>query len=72
MIRFSRQKTIIGTDHDSIVFIVTQTKLSTSNTDKLNLRLVRVAMYLSQFELDIRVKIKRDHVILDALSRLLV
>lgn len=42
----------------------------TSNTDKLNLRLVRVEMYLSQFELDIRHKFDRDHVISDALFRL--
>ncbi len=42
----------------------------TSNTDKLNLRLVRADMYLSQFDLDIKHKSERDHVISDALSRL--
>jgi hypothetical protein len=42
----------------------------TSNTNKLNLRLVRVGMYLSQFDLDIRHKSERNHVISDALSRL--
>ncbi len=42
----------------------------TSNTDKLNLRLVRAETYLSQFELNIRHKFGRDHVISDALFRL--
>jgi hypothetical protein len=41
-----------------------------SNTNKLNLRLVRAEMYLSQFDLNIQHKSDRDHVILDALSRL--
>ncbi len=44
--------------------------MTTSNTDKLNLRLIRVDMYLSQFDLDIRHKADRDHVISDVLSRL--
>ncbi len=44
--------------------------MTTSNTDKLNLRLVRADMYLSQFDLNIRHKSDRDHVIPNALSRL--
>ncbi len=42
----------------------------TFNIDKLNLRLVRVDMYLSQFDLNIRHKSDKDHVISNALSRL--
>ncbi len=42
----------------------------TFNTNKLNLRLIRARMYLSQFKLNVRHKSERDHVILDALSRL--
>ncbi len=42
----------------------------TLNIDKLNLRLVRANMYLSQFDLDIKHKSKRDHVISNVLSRL--
>ncbi len=41
-----------------------------SNIDKFNLRLVKIEMYLSQFELNIRHKFDRDHVISDALFRL--
>jgi hypothetical protein len=70
MIRASKHSTIIWTNHSVIVAIIKQTKMITSNIDKLNLRLVRVDMYLSQFDLDIRHKSKRDHVISDALSRL--
>lgn len=44
--------------------------MTTSNSDKFNLRLVRVEMYLSQFDLNIRHKSERDHIISDALSRL--
>ncbi len=36
----------------------------------MNLRLVEVEMYLSQFDLDVRHKSERNHVISDALSRL--
>ncbi len=44
--------------------------MTTSNTNKLNLRLMRIDMYLSQFDLNIRHKSDREHVISDALSRL--
>jgi hypothetical protein len=70
MIRASKHSTIIWTNHSITTSIVKQSKMFTSNTDKLNLRFVRVDMYLSQFDLDIRHKSKRDHVISDVLSRL--
>jgi hypothetical protein len=70
MIRASRHLTIIWTDHSITTVIVKQTKLIIFNTNKLNFRLIRVVMYLSQFELDVRHKSKWDHVISDALSRL--
>ena len=43
----------VYTDHSATTSIVKQTKLTTSSTDKLNLRLVRALMYLSQFNLDV-------------------
>jgi hypothetical protein len=70
MIRASRHLTIIWTNHSTIASIVKQIKMSISNIDKLNLRLVRVEMYLSQFDLNIRHKSNRDHIISNALSRL--
>jgi hypothetical protein len=44
--------------------------LSTSSTDKLNLRLVRASQYLSSFNLSIRHKSGASNVVPDALSRL--
>jgi hypothetical protein len=70
MIRVSKHLIIIWTDHAVTAVIAKQTKMTTSNSDKFNLRLVRVEMYLSQFDLNIRHKSERDHIISDALSRL--
>ncbi len=70
MIRASKHSIIIWTDHSTTTIIVKQTKLSIINIDKLNLRLIRVVMYLSQFNLDVRHKSERDHVISNVLSRL--
>jgi hypothetical protein len=70
MIKTSKHLIIIWTDHSATTVIIKQTKLSIINTNKLNLRLVRAVMYLSQFELDVRHKSKRDHVISNALFRL--
>ncbi len=69
MIRASKHSTIIWTNHSITTSIVKQSKMFIFNTNKLNLRFVRVDMYLSQFDLDIRHKSKRDHVISNALSR---
>jgi hypothetical protein len=70
MIRTSKHFTIIWTDHSVIVSIIKQTKMNTFNTNKLNLRLVKVDIYLSQFDLNVRHKSDRDHVISNALFRL--
>jgi len=48
--------TIIYTDHSAAVPISRQTSLTTSSTDKLNLRLVRALQYLSGFNLAVRHK----------------
>jgi len=50
--------------------ICRQTSLTTSSTDKLNLRLVRASQYLSGFNLSIRHKAGKANIVLDALSRL--
>lgn len=61
---------IVYTDHSAAVQISRQTTLSTSSTDKLNLRLVRASQYLSGFNLAIRHKDGKKNVVPDALSRL--
>ena len=70
MIRSSDHPTIVYTDHGATPSIASQTKLTTSSTDKANLRLVRASTYLSQFRLDIRHKPGKAHIVPDALSRL--
>jgi hypothetical protein len=70
MIRAFRHFTMIWTNHSITTLIVKQIKMITSNSNKLNSRLVRVDMYLSQFNLDIKHKSERNHVISNALSRL--
>ena len=62
--------TIIYTDHSAAVPISRQTTLTTSSTDKLNLRLVRASQYLSSFNIALRHKAGKSNVVPDALSRL--
>ena len=62
--------TVIYTDHGAALGIAKQTSLSTSSTDKLNLRLVRASDYIQRFNLDIRHKPGKQHIVPDALSRL--
>ena len=62
--------TIIFTDHAANSAIARQITLSSSSIDKFNLRLVRASIYLSQFNLNIKYRSKKEHIILDALSRL--
>jgi hypothetical protein len=40
------------------------------NSDKLNLRLVRAELYLSQYTLDIRYRADKNNTVLNAFSRL--
>ena len=61
---------MIYTNHSAAVPISNQTSLTSSSTDKLNLRLVRASQYLSQFNLAIRYKSSKSNIVPDALSRL--
>ena len=70
LINSSSRPTIVYTDHSAAVWIARQTSLMTTSTEKLNLRLVRASAFLSQFDLDVRFRPGKEHVIADALSRL--
>ena len=70
MIEAAKHTTVIFTDHNANTSIAKQTTLSSSNTDKLNLRLVRASTYLSQFRLEVKYRPGKDHIVPDALSRL--
>ena len=63
--------TMIYIDHDVALKIVKQISLITIFINKLNLRLIRVSDYLQRFNLNIRHKLKKQHIISDILSRLI-
>jgi hypothetical protein len=70
LINSSSRPTIVYTDHSAATWIARQTSLITTSTEKLNLRLVRASAFLSQFDLDVRFRPGKEHVVPDALSRL--
>lgn len=60
---------IVFIDYSTNLLIVNQIKLISSNTDKLNLRLVRAFIYLFQFQLDVKYRSDKQYIISDILSR---
>ena len=66
----SKHTTVIYIDHETNSAIVSQTKLNTISIDKLNMKLIKTSIYLSQFQLKIRHKSKKFNIISNALSRL--
>ena len=70
LIETSKGPTIFYTDHGAALSIARQTTLSTSSTDKLNLRLVRASDYVQRFNIILRHKPGKQHTVPDALSRL--
>ena len=61
---------IVFTNHVVNTSIIKQTTFINNNTNKFNLRLIRVSIYLSQFRLDMKYRIDKKNVIFDVLSRL--
>lgn len=59
--------TIVYNDHGASLGIAKQTTLSTSSTDKLNIRLVRASNYIRWFQLNITHKPGKQHIVPDAL-----
>ena len=70
IIEISFDKTIVYIDHDSALDIVAQTTMTIISIDKLNLRLIRAFDYIQRFNLNIRHKFDKQHIVFDALSRL--
>lgn len=68
----STYEVTIITDYTSTAGIVRQTALTSSAIDKLNNRLIRASLYLSQYKnLKICYVLGRKYIVLDALLRLL-
>ena len=61
---------VIYTDHDSTLKIVKQTFFIISSIDKFNFRFVRASNYIQRFNFDIRHKFDKQHIMSNALSRL--
>ena len=71
IVESSQQKSfIIFTNYDVVLNITKQIFLIISSTNKFNLRLIKTSNYIQRFELEIRHKFEKQHIILDALSRL--
>ena len=70
MIESAKQINVILIDHTANISIVKQTTFANNNTDKLNFRLIRASIYLSQFRLNVKYRPGKKHVIPDVLSRL--
>lgn len=62
--------TITYTDYKATLIIANQISLTTSSTDKLNLRFVPAFDYIQRFNLIIKHKFERFHLIFNALLRL--
>ena len=62
---------MIYIDHDAALRIAKQITLTTSSTNKLNLRLIRASDYIQRFRnIEFRYKLDFRHIVPDALSRL--
>lgn len=59
-------------NYDASSSIVKQIKLTSSNIDRLNIKLVRASIYLSQFRLNVHHRFDKFNLMSNALSRLLI
>lgn len=70
LVEATETTTVVYTDQGASLGIPKLTTLSTSSTDKLNLRLVCASNYVQRFQLVMKYKPGNHHIIPDALSRL--
>ncbi len=70
MIEFFKKSTILFTNHESVLRIVKQISLFTISIDKLNLRLIRTFEYIQRFNIIVKHKSEKQHIVSNVLSRL--
>ena len=70
MIKTFKYSTVIYIDHGANLVIATETKFSTTNIDKLNLKLIRASIYFFQFRFEFRHRFDKFNIVFDVLSRL--
>jgi hypothetical protein len=71
IIKFSTKSVIFYINYSAATDIVKAINLISLNIDNLNNKFIRANQYLSQFQLDVRYKLKKYYIIPDILSRLL-
>ena len=62
---------IIYIDYFVIISISKQTIFNITNINKLNFHLICISQYLSAFNIELRYKVNKVNIVLNALSRLL-
>ena len=67
---FLTKSFVMFIDHETALKIVKQINMTIVSIDKFNFRLVRTSDYIQRFELKIRHKFDKQHIVLDALFRL--
>ena len=70
MIEIVKHVTVIFTNHNVNIFIIKQTIFFNNNIDKLNFRLMRTFIYLSQFQLKVKYQLDKNYIVSNALFRL--
>ena len=70
MIETIKNIIVMFINHAINTFIIKQITMNSNNTNKLNLRFVRVSIYLSQFKFEMKYKSKKNHIVFDVLFRL--
>ena len=68
---FEQRSIVIFTNHDAILRLIKQTNLTIVFIDKFNLRLIKTFDYIQRFEIELRHKSNKQHIVYDALSRLI-
>ena len=70
MIKIVKQIIIIFINYVVNTFISKQITFNSNNTNKFNLRFVRVFTYFFQFKIEIKYRLNKNHIIFNALFRL--
>ena len=66
---FEQEFTIIFTNHDVVLNIIKQISMTTIFIDKLNFRFVRVSDYIQRFDVELRHKSDKQHIVSNVLFR---
>ena len=68
---FEQRFTIIFTNHDAILKLIKQTNLTIVFIDEFNLRFIKIFDYIQRFEIELRHKSDKQHIVFDVFSRLI-